>query len=124
MSFLDVKPCCFSTSTSIHSPWQSKPFWYRCRSPSIVWNRCTRSLYERPHAWCTPIGLFAVIGPSMNDQRRSDAALRRMYFSIIRRSRHHSSVAFSISTNFGRVDTGFISGLPARLVFRPSLVLD
>ena len=25
----------------------------------------------RPQPWCTPIGLLAVIGPSMNDQRGS-----------------------------------------------------
>ena len=113
MSFFDVKPCSFSTSTSIHSPWQSKPFWYRCFSPSIVWKRWYRSLYVRPHAWCTPIGLFAVIGPSMNDHRRSDASLRWRYFSIIPCSRHHSSVRFSISTNDGLLDTGFMCVLRA-----------
>jgi hypothetical protein len=27
MSFFEVKPSSFSTSTSIQRPWQSKPFW-------------------------------------------------------------------------------------------------
>ena len=31
----------------------------------------------RPQAWCTPIGLLAVIGPSMKLKRRSDVVVAR-----------------------------------------------
>src|SRR3954447_23592902 len=72
----------------------------------MVWKRWKQSLIERPHAWCTPIGLLAVMGPSMNDQRCSDVSLRRMYRPIMLRSRHQASVRFSLSTKLGRVGTG------------------
>ena len=44
MSRLEVNPRSFSTLTSTHRPWQSKPFWYRWSSPSIAWKRWYRSL--------------------------------------------------------------------------------
>ncbi|MBA7675767.1 hypothetical protein ES703_84004 [subsurface metagenome] len=68
ISLLDVKPSAFSTSTSIQSPWQSNPFWFRTLYPLMDLYLGQRSLYVLPHAWCTPMGLFAVMGPSMKDQ--------------------------------------------------------
>ena len=59
----EVKPRSRSTLTSTQRPWQSNPFCQRWSSPSMAWKRWKTSLYVRPQAWWTPIGLLAVIGP-------------------------------------------------------------
>src|SRR6476660_1382278 len=48
----------------------------------------------RPHAWWTPMGLLAVIGPSRKDQRGLPRFLARN-FSKICRSSHQRRVARS-----------------------------
>src|ERR1017187_3339081 len=50
------------------------------------------SFSERPQAWCTPIGLLAVIGPSRNDQRGPPAVWARS-FSTMRCSSQKRSMA-------------------------------
>src|SRR5690349_4263315 len=105
MSRFDVKPRSRSTLTSTHRPWQSNPFWYRSSSPSIAWKRWYRSLYARPQAWWTPIGLFAVIGPSRKLQRGPPAFCARSRANV-RRSRHVASSSCSWATRSGFEVTG------------------
>ena len=84
MSRLLVKPRSRSTLTSTHRPWQSNPFCQRWSSPSMAWKRWNRSLYVRPQAWCTPIGLLAVIGPSRKLQRGPPAFWARRRAKVAR----------------------------------------
>src|SRR3989344_964899 len=68
MSFFPLlKPNSFSTSRSIHRPCVSKPFCRLISYPCMACHRKYKSFRVLPHAWCTPIGLFVVMGPSMND---------------------------------------------------------
>src|ERR1039458_4228270 len=62
------------------------------------------SFSERPQAWCTPIGLLAVIGPSRNDQRGPPAVCARS-FSKIRFSSQKRSIARSIAGKSGTFGT-------------------
>ena len=105
MSRLLVKPRSRSTLTSTHSPWQSKPFCQRWSSPSIAWNRWNRSLYVRPQAWWTPIGLLAVIGPSRKLQRGPPAFWARSRANV-RRSRQRARISCSWATRSGFAVTG------------------
>ena len=100
MSRFDVKPRSRSTLTSTHRPWQSNPFCQRWSSPSIAWKRWKRSLYARPQAWWTPIGLLAVIGPSRKLQRGPPAFWARSRANVPR-SRHRSSSSCSWATRSG-----------------------
>src|ERR1039458_7000204 len=63
------------------------------------------SFSERPHAWCTPIGLLAVIGPSRNDQRGPPAVWARS-FSKMRFSSQKRSMARSMVGKSGTFGTG------------------
>ena len=105
MSRFEVKPRSFSTLTSTHSPWQSKPFCQRWSSPSMAWKRWKMSLYVRPQAWWTPIGLLAVIGPSRKLQRGPPAFCSRRR-SNVRRSRQRASTSCSWATRSGLLLTG------------------
>src|ERR1017187_5951308 len=62
------------------------------------------SFSERPHAWCTPIGLLAVIGPSRNDQRGPPAVWARS-FSKMRFSAQKRSIARSMAGKSGTFGT-------------------
>src|SRR3954447_24149300 len=105
MSRFELKPRSRSTLTSTHRPWQSNPFWKRWSSPSIAWKRQYTSLYVRPQAWWTPIGLLAVIGPSRKLQRGPLAFWARNR-SNVRRSRHRSRISYSCATKSGFEVTG------------------
>src|SRR4030042_717704 len=64
------------------------------------------SLEVRPQAWCTPIGLFAVIGPSINDHFLGDDWLRWRYFSTISCSCHQRRISRSKAGKSTLVGTG------------------
>ena len=64
------------------------------------------SLYVRPQAWWTPIGLLAVIGPSMNEYLRSESLFRSRYFRGTSFWFHQSIVSRSIATKSTRELTG------------------
>src|SRR5438045_7883603 len=76
----------------------------------MAWNRWKRSLYVRPQAWWTPIGLFAVIGPSWKLQRGPPAFWARSLANVPR-SRQSSRISCSSATRSGRVGTGWNMGL-------------
>ncbi len=105
MSRFEVNPRSRSTLTSTHRPWQSKPFCQRWSSPSMAWNRWKTSLYVRPQAWWTPIGLFAVMGPSRKLQRGPPAFWARSR-SNVRRSRQRPRISCSWATRSGLLLTG------------------
>src|ERR1035437_1077608 len=105
MSRFEVKPRSRSTLTSTHSPWQSKPFCQRWSSPRMAWNRWKTSLYVRPQAWWTPIGLFAVMGPSRKLQRGPPAFWARRRANV-RRSRQRARISCSWATRSGLLATG------------------
>src|SRR5438093_2793208 len=105
MSRLFVNPRSRSTLTSTHRPWQSNPFCQRWSSPSIAWNRWKTSLYARPQAWWTPIGLLAVIGPSRKLHFGPPAFWARSR-SNVRRARHSARISCSWATRSGFALTG------------------
>src|SRR5919199_4666098 len=72
----------------------------------MVLKRWKTSLYVGPQAWCTPMGLLAVIGPSRNEKRLEAPAFLRTYFCIMSRSRHQASVLSSREGKSGRGSTG------------------
>src|SRR5580704_9939387 len=63
------------------------------------------SFNDRPHAWCTPMGLFAVIGPSRKDQRGPCAFCWRS-FSKMRFSSQKRSISRSMAGKSGTLATG------------------
>src|SRR5665647_727496 len=105
MSRFEVKPRSRSTLTSTQRPWQSKPFCQRWSSPRMAWKRWKTSLYIRPQAWCTPIGLLAVIGPSRKLQRGPPAFWARRRANV-RRSRQRARISCSWATRSGLLVTG------------------
>src|SRR5664280_1060410 len=66
----------------------------------IAQKRWKRSLYARPQAWCTPIGLLAVMGPSRKLQRSLPAFWARRRANVWR-SRHRARISFSWATRSG-----------------------
>src|SRR4029450_4908909 len=64
-----------------------------------------RSWERGPQAWCTPIGLLAVIGPSRKLQRGPPAFCARSRANV-RRSRHVSRSSCSWATRSGFEVTG------------------
>src|SRR5829696_6327561 len=71
----------------------------------MAWKRWNRSLYARPQAWWTPIGLLAVIGPSRKLQC-GPPAFRARRRSNVRRSRHSARISCSCATRSGFALTG------------------
>src|SRR5262245_38710991 len=63
------------------------------------------SLSERPQAWCTPIGLLAVIGPSRKDQRGPSFVWARS-LSKMRRSAQKRRISRSRAGKSGIRGTG------------------
>src|SRR5580698_3166401 len=63
------------------------------------------SFSDRPQAWCTPMGLFAVIGPSRNDQRGPFAVCLRSC-SKIRFSPQKRRISRSMAGKSGTLGTG------------------
>src|SRR5215213_3852158 len=71
----------------------------------MAWKRWNRSLYVRPQAWWTPIGLLAVIGPSRKLQCGPPAFWARRRAKVAR-SRHSARTSCSSATRSGRAGTG------------------
>src|SRR5919198_6207123 len=69
------------------------------------------SLYVRPHAWWTPIGLLAVMGPSRKLQRGPPAFCARRR-SNVRCSAQRASRACSRATKSGFESTGWNNESP------------
>src|ERR1017187_4259339 len=63
------------------------------------------SFKDRPQAWCTPMGLFAVIGPSRKDQRGPSAVCARS-LSNTRFSSQKRRISRSIAGKSGTLGTG------------------
>src|ERR1035438_8773532 len=63
------------------------------------------SFSERPQAWCTPMGLLAVMGPSRNDQGGPPAVCARSFRKIWRSSQKRRS-SRSIAGKSGTLGTG------------------
>src|SRR5829696_183571 len=75
----------------------------------MAWKRWNRSLYVRPQAWWTPIGLLAVIGPSRKLHRGPPSFWARRRANV-RRSAHSPSSACSWATKSGLAVTGWNIG--------------
>src|SRR5690349_16803682 len=71
----------------------------------MAWKRWYRSLYARPQAWWTPIGLLAVIGPSRKLHLGPPAFCARSRANV-RRSRHRARISCSWATKSGFDVTG------------------
>src|SRR5947208_390564 len=84
--------------------------------------RCQMSFSVRPHPWWTPIGLLAVIGPSMK-LNAGPPRLRSRSVSNVRSLSHRPSVECSSATWSGFAGTGWkvgIRGILCRVRLRPA----